>query len=72
MTSALLTDPVDHARCIEQRCCLVQKLLHVEGDFEALLMKACACAGIGCPSYSRGFIEPSADFGQKGLDCCFD
>src|SRR5712664_3428071 len=38
--SALLTDPVDQACGIEQRCCLVQKLLHVECDFEALLVKS--------------------------------
>jgi hypothetical protein len=46
----LLTDPVDQARSIEQRCCLVQKFLHVECDFEALLVKPGARASICCAS----------------------
>ena len=70
--SVLLTDPVDQACGIQQRCCLVQKLLHVECDFEALLVKSRTRASVGCASYSRAFIEPTANFGQLGLDCCFD
>src|SRR5258707_13971884 len=70
--SALLTDPVDQARRIQQHCCLVQKLLHVECDFEALLVKPGARASVCCASYSRGLVEAATDFGQVGLDCCFD
>jgi hypothetical protein len=33
-------DPVDQTCGIQQRCCLIQELLNVESDFEALLMKA--------------------------------
>ena len=61
--SALLTDPVDQACGIQQRCCLVQKLLHVECDFEALLVKSRTGASVGCAPYSRGFVEPAANFG---------
>jgi len=43
----------------------------IRGD-EALLVKSGTGASIGCASYSRGFIEPAANFGQIGLDCCFD
>src|SRR5438876_1019196 len=50
--SDLLTDPVDQARGIQQRCCLVQKLLHVECDFEALLVKPGPRASICCASNS--------------------
>src|SRR6266446_2957086 len=67
----LSSDPTDQTRSIEQRRCLVQELLHVEYDFEALLMKPRARAGIGRTAYSRGFIEPVADFIQIRLDCCF-
>src|SRR5882757_11317689 len=63
---------VDQACGIQQRCCLVQKLLHVECDFEALLVKSRTGASVGCACYSRGFIESAANFGQIGLDCCFD
>src|SRR5260221_7636283 len=38
----------DQACGIQQRCCLIEQLLDVEGDFKALLMKARPGAGIGC------------------------
>src|SRR5436305_844236 len=69
---ALLTDPVDQARGIEQRCCLVQKLLHVECDFETLFVKPRASASVRCAPYSRGPIEPAANFGSISLARCFD
>src|SRR5260370_36868758 len=72
MTLVLLTDPLDQARGIQQRCCLVQKLLHVECDFEALLVKPCASASVRCASYPRSLLEPAANFGQVSLDCSFD
>src|SRR5712672_741050 len=43
----------------------------IRGD-EGLLVQSGTGASIGCASYSRGFIEPAANFGQIGLDCCFD
>src|SRR5438874_2708015 len=70
--SALLTDPVDQARRIQQRCCLVPKLLDVECDFEALLVKPGASASVRCASYSRGLIKPATNFGQISFDCRFD
>src|SRR5216684_1571044 len=69
--SALSSDPTDQTRSIEQRRCLIQELLHVECDFEALLMKPGTRAGIGRAAYSRGLIEPATDFIQIRLDCCF-
>src|SRR6266446_9706477 len=68
---ALSSDPIDQTRCIEQRRCLIQELLHVECDFEALLMKPRTRAGIGRTAYSRGLVKPVADFIQIRLDCCF-
>jgi hypothetical protein len=35
----LSSDPIDQTRSIEQRRCLIEELLHVECDFQALLMK---------------------------------
>src|SRR5712691_604966 len=67
----LPSDPIDQTRSIEQRRCLIQELLHIECDFEALLMKPRTRAGIGRAAYSRGLIEPVADFIQIRLDCCF-
>src|SRR5713101_7189245 len=67
----LSSDPTDQTRSIEQRRCLIQELLHVECDFEALLMKPRTRAGIGRTAYSRGLIEPVADFIQIRLNCCF-
>src|SRR5258706_10173496 len=55
---ALSGDPVDQTCGIQQRCCLIEQLLDVEGDFKALLMKARTGAGIGCAPYSRGLIKP--------------
>jgi hypothetical protein len=51
-------DPVDQTCGIQQRCCLIEQLPDVEGDFKALLMKARTGAGIGCAPYSRGLIKP--------------
>jgi hypothetical protein len=47
----------------QQRCCLVEELLDVEGDFKALLKEACPGAGIRCAPYSHGLIKPATDFG---------
>jgi hypothetical protein len=43
-------------------CRPIEELLDVESDIQALLMKACTGAGIGCAPYSRGFIKPVTDF----------
>jgi hypothetical protein len=51
-------DPVDQTCGIQQRCCLIEQMLDVEGDFKVLLMKARTGAGIGCAPYSRGLIKP--------------
>jgi hypothetical protein len=53
---ALSGDPVDQTCGIQQRCCLIEQLLDVEGDFKTLLMKARTGAGIGCAP--RGLIKP--------------
>jgi hypothetical protein len=45
-------DTVDQACGIQQRCCLIEQLLGVEGDLKPLLMKARTSAGIGCAPYS--------------------
>src|SRR3982074_3892973 len=67
----LSSDPTDQTRSIEQRRCLIQELLHVERDFEALFMKPGTRTGVGRAANSRGFIEPVADFIQIRLDCFF-
>ena len=67
----LSSDPIDQTRSIEQRRCLIQELLHVERDFEALLMKPRTRAGVGRTAYSRGLIESAADLIQIRLDRCF-
>src|SRR5260370_131668 len=59
---ALSDDPVDQTCGIQQRACLIEELLDVESDIQALLMKAGTGAGIGCASNSRGLIEPVTDF----------
>jgi hypothetical protein len=51
-------DPVDQTCGIQQRCCFVEEMLDVEGDFKTLLVKASTCAGIGRAPYSRGLIKP--------------
>jgi hypothetical protein len=61
--SALLTDPVDQARGIQKRSGLVQKLLHIEGYFEALCVESSSRARVRGAPYSRGFIKPAANFG---------
>jgi hypothetical protein len=61
--SAWLSDPVNQARRIQERCCLVQKLLHIERDFETLGVKSGAGARVRGAAYSRGFIQPAANFG---------
>ena len=59
---ALSGDPVDQACGIEQRCCLIEELLHVERDFKTLLLKSRPGARIGCARYSRGLIKAVTDF----------
>jgi SIR2-like domain len=44
---ALLGDPVDQTRGIQQRRCLIEELLDVESDFKTLLVKARSGARIG-------------------------
>jgi hypothetical protein len=60
-----LSDPIDQACGIQERCRLVERLLYVEGDFKTLLMKARIGAGIGCAPYSRGLIEPVTDLNMS-------
>jgi hypothetical protein len=57
---ALSADRVDQICGIQQGCCLIEELLDVESDFEALLMKARTCTGVGGAPYSRGLIKPVA------------
>src|SRR5713101_2027661 len=70
--SALSGDPVDQNCGIQQRGCLIEELLDVEGDFKALLMKTRPGAGIGCAPYSRGLIKPVTDFSKKCLNRYLD
>jgi hypothetical protein len=54
-------DPVDQTCGIQQRRCLIEKLLDVESDLKTLLKKARTGTGIGRAPYSRGLIKPVTD-----------
>jgi hypothetical protein len=53
----LVIEGGEHSRCTAgaMKIC--------EPNFEALLVKSRTGASVGCASYSRGFIEPAANFG---------
>jgi hypothetical protein len=60
----LLSDAVDQAHGIQQRCRLIERLLDIERNLDRFVGKSRACTGISGTRNSGGSVEASTDLRQ--------